>query len=63
MGKIILLVYVMAAPTLAGIIVTGLLTAGMTGKYHILIGGLVGFALAIPVSAIVGRQIGNRTRA
>jgi xanthine/uracil permease len=63
MNRLALLVYIMAAPTLAGIIVTALLTAGLTGRYHILIGGLIGFVVAIPAAWAVGRQIGRRRRA
>jgi putative flippase GtrA len=62
-SKLVTLVYVMAAPTLAGVIVTALLTVGMTGRYQILAGAIAGFVVAIPVAFIVGKQIANRTRA
>jgi hypothetical protein len=62
MNKIALLVYVMAAPTLAGMIVTAMLTAGTTGRYQIPIGALIGFVVAVPVAWSVGRQIARRTR-
>jgi hypothetical protein len=63
MNKIAMLVYVMAAPVLAGVFVTALLSMGKTGYLLLLSAGLAGFIAAIPAALYVGRQIGKGRKA
>jgi hypothetical protein len=56
MGRLALLVYVIVAPTLAGIFMVACLVAGISAKMMI-IAILAGFVLAIPVAMMLGRKI------
>jgi hypothetical protein len=56
MGRLALLVYVIAAPTLAGILMVAALVAGISAKMMI-VAICLGFVLAIPLAMIVGRKI------
>jgi hypothetical protein len=57
-----LLVYVLAAPTLAGSIMVALLTIGVPNNTLIL-GTLAGFVIALPVAWILSRSIRNVVKA
>jgi hypothetical protein len=57
-----LLVYVLAAPTLAGSIMVALLTIGVPNNTLIL-GTLAGFVIALPVAWILSRSIRNAVKA
>ena len=54
------IVYVMAAPVLAGAIVTALLSMPGYSTSSIGIGALVGALLAVPVAWVVTKQIAGR---
>jgi hypothetical protein len=56
-----ILVYVLAAPTIAGSIMIALLTAN-TGNRTLIAGTLMGFAIALPVAWLVARSIRNSVR-
>lgn len=53
-----LLVYVLAAPTIAGSIMIALLTVN-TDNRTLIAGTLAGFAIALPVAWLVTRSIRN----
>jgi hypothetical protein len=55
-----LLIYVLAAPTIAGSIMIALLTVNADNK-TLITGTLAGFAIALPVAWIVTRSIRNAT--
>ena len=57
-----LLVYVLAAPTLAGSIMVALLTIRVPNNTLIL-GTLAGFVIALPVAWILSRSIRNAVKA
>ena len=57
-----LLVYVLAAPTIAGSMMVALLTVGVPNNVLIL-GTLAGFVVALPVAWILSRAIRNAARA
>jgi hypothetical protein len=52
-----LLIFIMAATALAGIGVTAVLAAGLSGSQPIVIAAAIGAALAIPVAILATRQI------
>lgn len=56
-----LLVYVLAAPTIAGSIMIALLTLNADNR-TLIAGTLAGFALALPVAWVVARSIRNAVR-
>lgn len=56
MGKLALLVYVIAAPTIAGALMVAALVAGLPTKTMI-VATLIGFVLAIPIALTVGKKI------
>lgn len=57
-----LLVYVLAAPTIAGSIMIALLTIGVPNN-TLIMGTLAGFVAAIPVAWILSRSIRNAVKA
>lgn len=52
-----LLIFIMAATALAGIGVTAVLAAGLSGSQPIVIAAAIGAALAVPVAVFATRQI------
>ena len=56
-----LLVYVLAAPTIAGSIMIALLTLNADNRM-LIVGTLAGFAIALPVAWVVTRSIRNAVR-
>jgi hypothetical protein len=57
-----LLVYVLAAPTIAGSIMIALLTVGVPNN-TLIMGTLAGFVIAVPVAWILSRSIRNAVKA
>ena len=57
-----LLVYVLAAPTIAGSIMIALLTVGVPNN-TLIMGTLAGFVVAVPVAWILSRSIRNAVKA
>ncbi len=60
MAKLSLLMYVIIAPTIAGILVTAALAApdlGLSGLSTLWIVAIVGFVISIPVSMWVGSSL------
>jgi hypothetical protein len=62
MSRLAWVVYVMAAPTIGGILVTALLASGMYSGVRMLIALAVGFVAAIPVAMMVGKAIAGHSR-
>ena len=56
-----LLVYVLAAPTIAGSIMIALLTVNADNR-TLIAGTLAGFAIALPVAWLIAHSIGNSFR-
>jgi hypothetical protein len=52
-----LLIFIMAASALAGIGVTAVLAAGLSGWQPIVIAAAIGAVVAIPVTILASRQI------
>ncbi|HHZ07839.1 MAG TPA: hypothetical protein GX405_03560 [Rhizobiales bacterium] len=50
-------IYVLAAPTLMGVLIIALLTMNRFDSTQILIAAIVGAALAVPVAALITKQI------
>lgn len=59
MVKIALLIYIIAAPTLAGIAMVVMLTIGADTTYPIVGSVTVGALLAIPIAWYVAKQISS----
>lgn len=57
MSKIAFIVFIMAAPTLAGIAVVAVLTLGWFDYKSVIISAAVGALAAIPLSYFVGGRI------
>ena len=57
MNKIALMIYVIAAPTLAGIAMVVVLTLGADTGNPIMISVLVGALIAIPVAWLVAKKL------
>lgn len=60
MSRLALLIYVMAAPTLAGILVVAVLTMGKFTAMSVAAAAITGFVVALPVAWYVGRQLSPR---
>ncbi len=60
MLKMFLIIYVLAGPTLAGILMTIALAARLSSPMVVGL-ALVGFVLALPVAWVVGKMIYERT--
>ena len=60
MSRLALLIYVMAAPTLAGILVVAVLTMGKFTAMSVAAAAIAGFVVALPVAWYVGRQLSPR---
>jgi hypothetical protein len=54
-----LLIYVLAAPTIAGAIVIAILSMSGFTNTMLVAGALAGFVLAIPVAWIISRNLGK----
>lgn len=50
-------IYVLTAPTIMGILIVALLTMNRFDSIQILIAAVVGAVLAIPVAAVIAKQI------
>lgn len=59
MSKIALLIFIIAAPTLAGIAVVVVLTIGMSTAKSVITAAVVGTLLAIPAAIMVAKGIGK----
>ena len=57
MLKIFGAIYVLSAPTIMGILIVALLTMNRFDSTQILIAAVVGAVLAVPVAALVTKQI------
>ena len=62
MSKLGFLLYVMAAPTIAGIFVVALLTMGKFTATAVAGAAILGFLIALPVVWYVGKQLSPRRR-
>lgn len=62
MNRLSWIVYVMAAPTLAGMLVTAALSLNMVSNRAVLVSVIVGFLAALPVAAILGKMLSNGRR-
>ena len=60
MSRLALLIYVMAAPTLAGILVVAVLTMGKFTAISVAAAAIAGFVVALPVAWYVGKQLSPR---
>ena len=61
MTKIALLIYVIASPTLAGILMVAALVINSSSKALLLAGIVTGFVIAVPISWLVAKQINAQT--
>ena len=57
MYRLALLLFVVIGASIAGILIVAALVAGLDTQTPILVAALLGFALAVPVSYLVARQI------
>ncbi|WP_193174926.1 CTP synthetase [Oricola nitratireducens] len=57
MFTLFLAAYLLTAPTLMGIIVIGLLTAGMSSANYIIMAAVVGAVVAVPVAWLLSRKL------
>ena len=57
MFTLFLAAYLLTAPTLMGIIVIGLLTAGMSSANYIIIAAIAGAVVALPVAWLLSRKL------
>ncbi len=62
MSKLALMIFIIASPTLAGIAMVAALVLGFTAAKGIVIAVVIGAIIALPVSIIVAKQIGNQTK-
>ncbi len=60
MFRLMMILHSVIATTLMGIGITGVLAAGMAGSRPIIIAAAAGFALSIPASWLVAREITKR---
>ncbi len=61
MTKIALLIYVIASPTLAGILMVAALVINSSSTALLLAGIVTGFVIAVPISWLVAKQINAQT--
>lgn len=57
MFTLFLAAYLLTAPTLMGIIVIGLLTAGMSSANYIIMAAVAGAVVAVPVAWLLSRKL------
>jgi urea transporter len=57
MFTLFLAAYLLTAPTLMGIIVIGLLTAGMSSANYIIMAAVAGAVVALPVAWLLSRKL------
>lgn len=57
MSRLFFLLYSLIGPSLAGVAIVFVLTIGMVTLKPILVAAAIGFALGLPVSAMVSRQL------
>ena len=57
MLKILGAIYILAAPTIMGVLIVALLTMNMFERQKIILAAIAGAVIALPVSWIVSRQI------
>jgi urea transporter len=57
MFTLFLAAYLLTAPTLMGIIVIGLLTAGMSSANYIIMAAVAGAVIALPVAWLLSRKL------
>ena len=57
MSRLFFLLYSLIGPSLAGVAIVFVLTMGMVTLKPILVAAAIGFALGLPVSAMVSRQL------
>ena len=62
MSRLAWVVYVMAAPTLGGMLVTALLASGTYSGLRMLMALAAGFVVAIPVAMMIGKAIAGQSR-
>ncbi len=62
MSRLAWVVYVMAAPTLGGMLVTALLASGAYSGFRMLMALAVGFVVAVPVAMMIGKAIAGQSR-
>lgn len=60
MARMMMLIYLIAGPTLAGILIVVALVGGLETQQPILIAAITGFVAALPVSWFVARQLADR---
>ena len=61
MSKLAIMIFIIASPTLAGIAMVIGLVLGFTAAKGIVVAVVIGTVVALPVSIIVAKQIGNLT--
>jgi len=61
MFRLVGIIYALAGPTLAGILIVAALASGLDTMEYVVGAGLGGFAAAIPVAYFVGRYIYQTT--
>jgi urea transporter len=57
MFTLFLAAYLLTAPTLMGMIVIGLLTAGMSSANYIIMAAVAGAVVALPVAWLLSRKL------
>lgn len=55
------IIYALAGPTLAGILITAALTMNMFDTKSMIVAAAVGFLAALPIAWIVAKQINENT--
>ncbi len=62
MSKLAIMIYIIASPTLAGIAMVAGLVLGFTAAKGIIVAVIIGAVVALPVSIVIAKQIGNMTK-
>ncbi|WP_377389998.1 CTP synthetase [Rhodobacter lacus] len=57
MTRLFGIIYALAGPTLAGILITAALTMNMFNTKAMLVAAAVGFVVALPIAWVVAKQI------
>ncbi|MDF1621486.1 CTP synthetase [Pseudothioclava nitratireducens] len=61
MTRLFGIIYALAGPTLAGILITAALTMNMFDTKSMIVAAAVGFLAALPIAWIVAKQINENT--
>jgi hypothetical protein len=59
MTRLFGIIYALAGPTLAGILITAALTMNMFNAKTMIVAAAIGFVVALPISWLVAKQISD----